>query len=674
MTINQTGTIRPITKTRTEYRGDHILPSAWIEDSSTQSWIPPNGTWLYHESILPTRPSTANTPVLVFLTENSGKAFDYTIAHVISGERVYILVPDGWTPPNQPELMKASNVFFRQIDAVPTPAIVTPQMSQLWLTKQWCLKLGQQQSASLRQLFLRLFWHDATREAWIENNKLNWRSSADRPADIPMLRTDAHLRPEPTNAPWSQQLDNTIILLNANQPLPDATPQELWLPPCGDRHEELSTLINQNTAIAWNDFDLPNLVIHNDQNNGEILLNTGNDTLRIRLTTEQTKEISNLLNHNAPWSFDVNIPLKTLAQPHTKAWLPGANTALNITQEQKIVEVGIQAKTLREALNAEPTSWTNPQPLALNVRYEWTVIPPRIPSQSRPAVLVTQWESTDRYWNEQLTKLDQQLTKTHTNMGRIEKTFDRLKGSILGFDRTRKNILNQIEELQAIKPSIVGPEQTLNLLRTLNELQSKTSSLTADIEEAERVEKEKLEREKQQQAWQNNKDEATRDLANQRQILLDTQAELQKLTDELTLIESELLEASKKEAKNLRASQKKFSDELSRAERKIRSCQSKIETHEVTINTPFEYKPSTTQHTITSNVPKNNTANTSKFIPSTPTSSQQHTPPAEALPAVGRLFEVQNKRFLAINTWEELDQGEQEAIRLNAQLVAQENA
>lgn len=674
MTINQTGKIRPITQTRIKYRGDQVIPSAWIENSLTKSWTPPNSTWLYHESTLPTRPATANAPVLVFLTEKTGKAFDSVIAHIISGERVYILVPDGWTPPNQPELMKATNVFFRQIDAVPASAIITPQMSYLWLTKQWCLKLGHQQSLSLRQLFLRLFWHEATREAWIENNKIIWRSPADRPADIPMLRTDAHLRPESTNASWSTQLDSAIMLLNSNQRLPDAAPKELWLPPCGNRHEALTALVNQNTAIAWNDFDLPDLVIHNDQNNGEILLNTDNGKLRIRLTTEQSQEISNLLNYNAPWSFDVNIPLKTLDQPHTKAWLPGENTALSIIREQKIVEAAIQTKTLRQALNAEPTSWSSPQPLALNARYEWTTIPPTLPRQARPAALVTQWEATDKYWHEQLTILEQQLTRTHGNMSRIEKTFERLKGSILGFDRTRKNILNQIEELQARTPSIVGPEQTLELLRTLTDIRSQTLSLTADIEEAERVEKEKLERENQQQTWQKNKDDAARDLVNQRQILLDTNAEKQKLTDEITLIEHELLNASKKEAKNLRARQKKLSDELSRAERKERSCTSKIEAYEVIINTPFEFKPNTTQTAFPRNVSQGNTAQTSNFIPSAPTSSQQHISPTEALPTVGLLFEVQNQRFLAITTWEELEKGEHEAARLDAQLVAQENA
>jgi hypothetical protein len=44
--------------------------------------------------------------------------------------------------------------------------------------------------------------------------------------------------------------------------------------------------------------------------------------------------------------------------------------------------------------------------------------------------------------------------------------------------------------------------------------------------------------------------------------------------------------------------------------------------------------------------------------------------PGEALPRVGSLLQHKKQRFLAIKSWSELEQGQQEAGRLNAQLVA----
>ena len=50
------------------------------------------------------------------------------------------------------------------------------------------------------------------------------------------------------------------------------------------------------------------------------------------------------------------------------------------------------------------------------------------------------------------------------------------------------------------------------------------------------------------------------------------------------------------------------------------------------------------------------------------------TVPEDALPEVGALRVVKGQRYLVIETWEELDRGEQEASRLSAKLVAQEDA
>ena len=61
-------------------------------------------------------------------------------------------------------------------------------------------------------------------------------------------------------------------------------------------------------------------------------------------------------------------------------------------------------------------------------------------------------------------------------------------------------------------------------------------------------------------------------------------------------------------------------------------------------------------------------------MPAAPSARPPSLIPEDALPEVGELRSHKGQRYLVIDTWEQLSEGERAAHRLNATLVAPEHA
>ena len=120
--------------------------------------------------------------------------------------------------------------------------------------------------------------------------------------------------------------------------------------------------------------------------------------------------------------------------------------------------------------------------------------------------------------------------------------------------------------------------------------------------------------------------------------------------------------------KDLKVRRQRVGDDLKKREDEIRGLQAEVEALEKRAQEVFEFspppKPAMQQVKLGG-----------RFIPPKSAGLSVEQLPAEVLPAVGQLRrDRSHQRYLVIKTWEELACAEKEASRLNARLVAPEDA
>lgn len=111
-----------------------------------------------------------------------------------------------------------------------------------------------------------------------------------------------------------------------------------------------------------------------------------------------------------------------------------------------------------------------------------------------------------------------------------------------------------------------------------------------------------------------------------------------------------------------KARQRKLDDDLESVNREIARLNGSRSEHEQALKRPFTRRSK----------PVNDAKRKGGkgFVPAPPKGTPGLRVPTEALPSVGELLEAGSDRFLAIDTWEQIDKGRAEAARLKARLVA----
>jgi hypothetical protein len=348
-------------------------------------------------------------------------------------------------------------------------------------------------------------------------------------------------------------------------------------------------------------------------------------------------------------------------------WLPGEAAARGLEAEQFVEVPDVPAASLRDVLTTEPASVPPSQPLALAVRYKWTVVPPRVPTGAEEDALVGRWRKLDDEWTARLARVREALIAAEGDRGRIGRAFSRLVSAMLGFERAHGELLARVSTLESQRPSTAGPTGAPALLAELAEVEDAARRLQTDLDEAERKAREDEEREKQQAAWQSRVDAANRDLPDRRTALATAESRRTAIADELRGVDESLKSADKQAKKDLTANQRKLSDDLQRANKEVTRLRGEITVLEQQAAERFEFRP-----------PPAPTGRPlqpgGRFVPTASSARPAANVPEEALPEVGSLRTSKGHRFLVIQTWEELSKAEHEAIRLSAKLVAPENA
>ena len=656
------GPIQREVRQRVEPRADARLPTAWVNGNTPRPpWT--DGSWLTRT---PGRAApTSDSPVLVLLGSDSEDARAALLAHAAAGARVYALVGPGWgrdAPDSQ--VLLAPRVLIRRVAEVPAAAVHAGADARVWIGGGYILRLDPGQAEALRQTFLRLFWHEATEEAWSGARQLLWRPARERPFDVPEVPTSASVRWGPADARLTGDPRGALMHLRDGTP-PAHTPRRLWFPAGPDHHDRLAKLAQAGGEVLWADRGLPDLQVNGDA--GEVLLPGTRGRLRVGLTAAQAAEVARLLEAPAAWRFQHNLRVGESSHRAAQLWLPGEPAARGLEAEQLVELPDVSAASLRAVSATVPEHFPPAQPLALAVRYTWAVVPPRVPKGAEEDALVGRWRKLDEEWTTRVARIRDALGAVDGERGRIARAFSRLVSAMLGFERAHGGLVARLSALGPQRPSAAGPSGAPALLAQLGEVEDAARKLRTDLEEAERKAREDEEREKQEAEWRSRVDAATLELHDRRAALPAAEGRRSAVADELRGIEESLKTADKDAKKDLTANQRKLSDDLQRANKEVKRLRDEIAAFEQQATERFELRPSLAPAARAA-------APGGRFVPSASSARPASNVPDEALPEVGALRSHKGQRYLVVQSWDELSAGELTASRLSARLVAPENA
>ena len=660
------GPITRVAKTRKVDRRNSVLQAAWVHHLDAPPTSSPRDD-LIIENGQPLPPAASADVVLLMANPGATAGFDHAAALGRAGARIYVLAEQGWTPSGTP-LQSVRRILVRRLPEVPAGGLLLGPSATLWCRGEnskataWRLALTPSQVAAFRQVFLRLFWHDAVDEAWAAGGQFEFRPAGERPFDVPEPTRESEIQLVPSDARLQPDQGHTHALFNHGLHV-DMPLRRVWTRPSGEQNGLIRKADEAGCSVTWDDCGLPDATT--DGRRGALLLPGKDARLRIELSPGQSAAALHVLDGPASWSFQAGLEIGAFADKPVEFWLPSSEGPAALSVDEQLDVPAVQPSELRDVVDAEPTDWPTPSPLALSATYSWEVVPPTVPGGAQDDPLVGQWRNVDRDWEKRLGVLRGALESLGGLRVSIGQTFKRLMRAVMGFERAESGLMAQLDGLDAERPSAVGPLGAPRLLDRLGRLEEEIGKLHVDLERAQQKAREEEERERQEAEWAESVAAARVELPD-RKSELDTALEDEAgIAAQLVDVEATLAEETDKKAKkDLKARRHKLSDQGTRARQKARHLEQQIAAQERRIEEPFVYKPRPVPTT-------KKKGQGSRFVPATPKKVIKAIPD-DALPAVGVLRKHKGKRYVVIDDWSELDRGETEASRLGASLVARE--
>ncbi len=677
-----TDLITTVLRERVISRDDVRFPTVWVREGndspaaqeSTGSIDAPHegDAPLLRAGVLSTKSPQIEAPIMVMVGNDTTPALASALPFALAGARVYIVAPRGWAPKDR-RWLRCEKVLVRWVTAVPVSGLLEAASAHLWVgatldQTPWRIALEADQRVAFRDLFLRLFWHDAVEEGWVEDGHLKGRPAQTRPFEVTL---------PPPSAPVSLVDQDTILTdlgegsvgyFDGSVPLEGAW-DGLWLRPGGLDHDLLEDLVQAGTTVVGAEHDLPELVTNGED--GTLLLPSDHDeVLRLRLSPEQSECAQQRLRGSS-WWFLTDARLGAYANPNTLLWLDGASEPSKVQPTQVVSLSALHPATLDEVRVATPETWPQPEPLALEVRYQWAVVPPVAPKGARVAPLVERWKAQDKQWATRCSRLTEALDEVLAHRDGLLRAFDVLKSAVMGFRRTDDTLREKLDTLRSLVPSELRPAGARASFERLIALESDVLALRTDQEETERRAREEQARATQKAEWDDGVVKARKDLKRLEKERAALEKQLPQLEAELSTHQEALSEAKqdgveKKTLRGLRARVNKAKDVLKRAEARHEHLRHEVAALRERLDETFVFVPPAP----TLRRPKKKTQG-KRFVPATQTSEVPNVPD-EALPSVGMLQVHKKQRYLVISRWSELEEAREEAARLGATLVARE--
>lgn len=662
--------IRRVPRERREDRSASRLGTAWV-CADRPIARPPGGSALVAESAVPLLHRFDAEPVLVMLAGDHPRATASLLAAADAGARVYVVAPPGWGDgKSDPGLASRKNatVFVRRVPDVPVSGFASGGIAHVWLgasrgAAPWRLQLDTAQTAAFRQVFLWLFWHHAIDEAWTGSGALAFRPAGERPFDVPELPRQARVRLVAPAASLDVGRRGAWVNLNAGEP-PTEGPRRIWIAPSGGQHPQLSRLHRSGGEVVGGQLDLPDLVV--DDAAGSALLSGERWRMWIDLGPAQVADARCILSAEAPWRFGVDVSIGDASHRDARFWLDSAAAAEPLVAEQHLPIGDVQADSLAATEETEPRTWPTPQPLALQARYSWTNIPPRVPSGTEEDSLVERWRKVDLDYTTRLTRVRTEVGTAGDHRGRIVEAFSRLVSEMMGFERTGADLGRELSELERTRPSTVGPGGAPALLQRVEVAEKQARELQTDLNKAEQKARLEAERAKQEEEWRIRVEKAQHEGAAREAVLNECERKRHEIASALSALEADLKTADDKSQRDMLARQKKLSDELILLNRDIPRLKGEVTDMKRSANELFTFQPPAVGGQ------KPGAMVGTRFVPAGIPARPVEAVPTEALPEVGKLRTLKGVRYLVIDRWEDLFAGDAAASRLKARLVAPE--
>lgn len=279
-----------------------------------------------------------------------------------------------------------------------------------------------------------------------------------------------------------------------------------------------------------------------------------------------------------------------------------------------------------------------------------------LPKGSQVDPLIGRWQEVDKKWSNATEALIKQLDGTKSLLNEIGSRFAAFLGAgLMGFGRSREDLATNLEELSKVVLSRTTRSEALERVEMLKRKGEDIEKLSGRVSQSAQEGEEK----KQRKEWQDRRDKlkGETDMLDER---------LSQAVAEIAALKQKDEAATETDAADSDARAKRFADDLKKLEQTKEGIESDLGAKKRQWEEPFKFTPSTKGTLSKSQAP-------GKYVPPpTQPTGAAIVIPDESLPQVGSLYLHQKVRYLAISKWEHLEEGEKEAARLKAQLVAQE--
>jgi hypothetical protein len=323
------------------------------------------------------------------------------------------------------------------------------------------------------------------------------------------------------------------------------------------------------------------------------------------------------------------------------------------------------------------------------VEYQWTNEPFYLPEKSNESPLYEKWKS-------ETTKINNHLELILNKIQEAEKKEKTISSTLSRFFLVKKNTFNKlksdIEELKKIDFANITEKQFKEKISEINSIYSRVESEIGEIEHEDK--KAKLEEEiNDLKGRKKNKEEELKNKQDELDVKEKKVAEQLKIFLAKYNIEEALLGKFKNEwqqqsgYKNKQKNPKEAEEaenklaELNEIQNKvfINKLKSDIENLQrdvIRIENEIKRKENEKSKP---NQQSGNKSSLSEFVSNESSKQSSNTgkllsvPDLQQLPQVGQLYQINNQHYLAIEFWEQYEQGKSEAERLKAKLCAIKN-
>ena len=364
---------------------------------------------------------------------------------------------------------------------------------------------------------------------------------------------------------------------------------------------------------------------------------TGDWHSLLKLNSSQAKTLISLIQqhmNNPEWIGHSKIKL---GEAGNRIIRNGTEMEISDSQIQDlgIVHLPKMPDTIKELQDYTPALEVPKDSLARQCEFKWISAPPVPSASASKDGLHAEWNTAKEMISKRLNALDE--------LNVVSK--------VPGFGRKAKELQKSIEDLIGKVDTVNDPKSLSDLV---NEVEKLTKSVGGNLDAIKSAEDEEARQKLEDEQREAHKLAVDKAKASVKSL----EPRLKKMNAEL-----EQLEKAAKKAKDVE--KKKLESDVSQLNPKIKQLESEIKIAKDLSKSKFEFKA---PPTLPSSKKKDGKSH--KFLGDTRESKLEVKTPKEGLPQFGTLFKDGDVRYLAVSDWTHVEQGREDATRLNATLCA----